>query len=181
MRKNIKITLNSAAISPLRHGCYGRLELDAQQLTHALEEGIPQHSRAAMAAYDHLQRTVGLLNRIGWTQDDHRHQITLTDHADLQTAIQALREEAAAESAIRTAALEDNAPQDAERATRRELAIHDILTSLETAQADATVDRTTAAVTQQPASEQHRKRPRSRSKAGGAAGRYVARLPEWFS
>lgn len=152
MRKNIKITLNSPAICPLRYGCYGRLELDAQQLTQALEAGTPQHSRSAMAAYDRLQRTAGLLNRIGWTHDDHRDQITLTDHTDLDTAIQALREEAAAESATRTAALEDHATREADRATRRELAIHDILNALEAAHADATIDRTTAAVTQQPAS-----------------------------
>jgi hypothetical protein len=133
MRRKINITLSDTAIVPLRYGCYGRMELDAQKLTQALEAGVPQHSRHALAAYTRLTNTGDLLHRIGWTHDDHRDQVTLDKEKDLDTAIAALREEAAAESAARTAALEDNAPQAAQRATARELVIHEVLSELEAA------------------------------------------------
>jgi hypothetical protein len=150
MRKKIKITLNHQAVVPLRRALYGRLEMDVQELSQMLDDGAPQHSRQAMAAYIRLQRTGGLLNRIGWTHDDHRHQITVDQHADLDVAIEALREEAAAESAIRTAALEDKAAEEAERATKRELIVHDILTGLEATQAAATIDRAATTIPQRP-------------------------------
>lgn len=150
MQKKIKITLNDEAVVPLRHALYARMELDAEQLLRALVDGAPQYSRQAMAANGRLQRTAGLLNRIGWTHDDYRHEITVEQHADLDLAIDALREEAAAESATRTAALEDNATEEAERATKRELRVHDIIAGLEATQAAAMIDGAATTITQRP-------------------------------
>jgi hypothetical protein len=150
MRKKIKITLNHQAVVPLRHALYARLAMDVQEIAQVLDDGAPQHSRQALAAFTRLQRTGGLLNRIGWTHDDYRHQITVDQHADLDVAIEALREEAAAESAIRTAALEDKAAEEAERATKRELIVHDILAGLEATRAAATIDSVATTITERP-------------------------------
>lgn len=150
MRKKISVTLNQVALTAVRRACYGRIELDVQHIEQTLETGVPQRTRHTMAACAHLQRTQGLLDRIGWTDDDDRYQITLDNHQDVDLTIAVLREEAAAESATRAAALEDKATNDAERATKRELAIHEILSGLEAAQAAAIIDGAAATVVQQP-------------------------------
>ncbi len=144
MRKPINVKLNDAALTPLREACYERLATNNERVAQALEFGDPSGSRDVWAAHAYLARTATLLDRIGWTSQDHRNQVTLASHADVELAIDVLRDEAAAESANRAAALEDkatDAAQAAERATARELAIHNILAGLEAGLAAAAVAR----------------------------------------
>lgn len=147
MRKTFSHTLNLPALDILRHACYARMELDMEYIAATLETGMPQRTRHTMAANAQLQRTTGLLNRIGWTEDDIRPAI-LNNHQDVEHAIRVLRDEAAAESAVRAAALEDKATSAANRANERELAIHDILAGLETALDAAIINRVAMAVTE---------------------------------
>jgi hypothetical protein len=149
MRKTFSHTLHLPALDILRRACYARMELDIQYIGATLETGMPQRTRHAMAANDHLKRTAGLLDRIGWTEDDIR-PATLNNHQDVEHAITVLRDEAAAESAVRAAALEDKATNAADRATHRELAIHDILTSLEATLDAAIINGVAAAVAEHP-------------------------------
>lgn len=150
MRKLIDFTLNNAALTPLREACYSRMLEHAEQLHDVLELGMRQSSRDAWAAFTRLQCTGNLLNRIGWTDDDDRNQVKLTGHLEVELAISVLRDEAGTESAVRGAALEDNATEEADRATKRELAIHNILTGLEAALAANSVARAAACAAEPP-------------------------------
>lgn len=141
MRKPINVTLNKSSLALLRQACYGRLEYNNEQLGQALLSNPPQSGRDAWAAFTQLEFTGSLLNRIGWTDCDDRDHVKLTSHPEVTLAISILRDEAGVESAIRAAALEDNETDEADHATRREMAIHTILSSLEVDLAAATVSR----------------------------------------
>jgi hypothetical protein len=108
MRKRFQITLNQPALAPLRHGCYARLRDDIEELCHALEgTATPEASRHTHAAYTRLVHTAGLLDRIGWTEQDRGEQVTINEHAHLELAVEILRHE------LEPVALDDGAGQGA--------------------------------------------------------------------
>lgn len=141
MRKQLDVALSNASLRPLRLACYGRLEEDAEHLLEALQMAIRHNTREAWAAYVRVSRTGTLLDLVGWTNHDARNQIKLTHHSDLDLAIDVLRDEAATESAIRAAAIQDAAAEDAKCATAREMEIHNILEAMEAARAAAIIER----------------------------------------
>jgi hypothetical protein len=143
MRKPINITLNGAALTPLRHACLSRLERDNDRLGDVLPHVDRERRRDVWAAFTRLECVGSMLHRIGWTEQDTRERIKLTSHPEVALAIDMLRDEAATESATRADALECDAPDEAARATTRELAIHNLLNNLEAALNAATVSRAT--------------------------------------
>jgi hypothetical protein len=136
MAKTLRAALDQPALPQLRLACYGRLQLDSDQLGQALDEAPPQGSREAQAAYTRLRRTGRLLDRIGWTDSDESRQVTLDSAACIELAATVLRDVLGMERSVRVTALAEGAAAQADRALAREQAVHEALKTLQSATAE---------------------------------------------
>lgn len=133
MPKTIRAALDQPALPHLRLACYGRLQLDADRLSQALDQAQPQGSHRAQAAYVRLRRTTRLLDRVGWTDSDEGREVTLDSAACIDLAATVLRDVLGLERSIEAAALAEGAAAQAVRARARERAVHQALKRLQDA------------------------------------------------
>ncbi len=136
----LAITLSAAAVVPLCAAAYTRMEHDLETLEQALVM-VPDRAvdRKAWAAYMRLLRTGGLLDRTGWTHEEHRGAVKLVCYEDVQLARAVLRDDLRTEGNVKAAAISDGSQASADAASRRELVIYDTLTGLEALAATAGV------------------------------------------
>ncbi len=126
------IVLSRGAVLPLRSAAYTRMERDLEELDQALVL-VPDRAvdRKVWVAFMRLMRTGALLDRTGWTYEQHRGEVKLDCCEDVQLAQAVLRDDLATEGNVKAAAISDGSEASAMAASRRELAIYDTLTGLE--------------------------------------------------
>lgn len=128
----VVIGLSAGAVGSLRCAAYSRLERDVEVLDAALVMAADRAvDRKAWAAFMRLLRTGGLLDLTGWTSGEYRGQVKLARAEDVALSLELLRDELAAESVVKAAAVADGSEACTLAASRRELAIYDALTGIE--------------------------------------------------